>query len=65
MKVTTATVQQTANEVLGAAAKTLYYLVIENDKKEKHIINIGEKTHNKIQELIKQETPAKQKEPAK
>lgn len=51
-KVTTTFVEQTANEVLGTPAKKLWYLIVEaNGKKE--IINVGEKTHDKIKELTK------------
>lgn len=53
MKVTTTTTTQTANEVLGKKEQKLYYLILENKKGEKHIINVGEKTHNKVEELTK------------
>lgn len=55
MKITTTSVQQTANEVLGFTAKNLYYLVIENTKGEKLVVNVGQKTHDKVQELLKTE----------
>ena len=49
-KLTTATVTQTASEVLGTAEKKLYYLVIET-KKGKLTINVGEKTYKSVSEL--------------
>lgn len=51
-EIKTTTVTQTANKELGTAEKTLYYLIIENAN-GKEIINVGEKTHNKIKELTK------------
>lgn len=53
MKVTTTNVKQLANEVLATKEKILYYLIIENKKGEKVIINVGEKTHTNITELNK------------
>lgn len=52
-KVTTTKVTQTANEVLGTAEKTLYYLILEVEGKEKMVVNVGEKTHDKVLELTK------------
>lgn len=49
--VTTTSVTQTANEVLGTKEKKLYYLIIKNSTGESEIINVGEKTHNKILKL--------------
>lgn len=51
MKVTTTSVEQTANEILGTPAKTLWYLIIENNKGVKLVVNVGEKTHNKVSEM--------------
>lgn len=56
MKIQTTSVQQTANEVLGTKAKSLYYLIVENSEGNKIVINVGEKTHNSVQELIQIET---------
>lgn len=50
-KITTTKVTQTANEVLGTKEKTLYYLIVEVEGKEKLVINVGEKTHDKVLEL--------------
>lgn len=52
-KVTTTKVTQTANEVLGTGEKTLYYLILEVEGKEKMVVNVGEKTHDKVLELTK------------
>lgn len=49
VKVTSIT--QTANAELGTDEKTLYYLIVITDK-GKEVINIGEKTHNKIAALL-------------
>lgn len=49
VKVTSVT--QTANEELGTEAKSLFYLIIITDK-GKEVINIGEKTHNKVEALL-------------
>lgn len=51
MKVTTTSVTQAANETLGTKDKTLYYLIIENNKKEKLIVNVGQKTHDKVKSM--------------
>lgn len=48
VKVTNVT--QSANKELGIEAKNLYYLIIET-KKGKEVINIGQKTHDKIKAL--------------
>lgn len=53
MTISTTTVKQSANEVLGTTERTLYYLIIENKKKEKIIVNVGEKTHKGVIELTK------------
>lgn len=61
MKISTTTVTQTANEILGTKEKKLYYLIIQTDRyetdnekteREKLVINVGEKTHNKVKELM-------------
>jgi len=57
MKISTTSTTQTANEVLGSKEKTLYYLIIENSKKEKLVINVGEKTHNSVVNLQKNDKP--------
>lgn len=59
MKITTTSVSQTANEVLGTAAKELYYLIIENNKGKKLVVNVGKKTHDSVLELTKEEQPVK------
>jgi len=58
MKIATTTVIQTANETLGTNEKKLYYLIIANDQNEKVVINVGEKTHEKVKELLKNEPNA-------
>lgn len=57
MKVTTTTVKQEANAILGTKEKTLYYLVIENSKGDKMVINVGEKTHDSVIKLTESEKP--------
>lgn len=52
MKVTTTTTQQTANEMLGKKATVLYYIILEEGT-DKMIINVGEKTYNKVNTLLK------------
>lgn len=49
-KVTTTSVQQTANELLGTPAKSLFYLMIETGK-GKLVINVGQKTHDQVKAL--------------
>lgn len=53
MTIETTTVEQGANEILGTSTKKLYYLIIKNKKGEKLIINVGQKTHDGVQNLIK------------
>lgn len=48
--VQTTSVQQTANELLGTAAKELYFLVIETPV-GKLTINVGKKTHDQVKNL--------------
>lgn len=55
MKVTTTSVTQTANEVLGTPERKLYYLIIENSKGEKMTINVGQKTHDQVLTLVASE----------
>lgn len=55
MKIETTTVTQTGNEVLGTKEKSLYYLIVTNSESEKIVINVGEKTHNTVMELIKKD----------
>lgn len=55
-RITTTNVEQTANEVLGTKAKKLYYLIVEVEGKEKLVINVGEKTHDKVLELTNKVT---------
>lgn len=46
----TTTITQTASELLGKKESKLYYLIIET-LKGKMIVNVGEKTHDKVKEL--------------
>lgn len=49
-EVTTTSVNQTANEVLGTPAKSLYYLIIKTAKGQLNI-NVGQKTHDEVKRL--------------
>lgn len=49
-RVVTTYVEQTANEVLGTAAKKLYFLIIETPV-GKIQINVGQKTHDEVVKL--------------
>lgn len=51
--VTTTSVTQAANDVLGKEEQKLYYLVIKNEKEDTLVINVGKKTHDRVQELTK------------
>jgi uncharacterized protein YpmB len=55
MTITSTTVQQTASEELGTPTKDLYYLIIKNSKNQKLIINVGKKTHEQVQALLKED----------
>lgn len=55
MKVQTTSVTQSGNEVLGVKEKKLYYLIVENRKMNKLIINVGQKTHDEVQKLVQEE----------
>lgn len=52
MKIAVTSVTQTASEILGTKEKKLYYLIVENDKGGKLVINVGEKTHNEVEKLV-------------
>lgn len=62
MTITTTSVQQTANEVLGTKEKSLYYLIVHNKKGNKLVINVGQKTHDEVQKLVKEEEELLQKQ---
>lgn len=49
-KITTTSVTQSANEILGTKEKSLYYLIIETPK-GKYQLNVGQKTHDEIKKL--------------
>lgn len=55
MKITTTSVTQTGNEILGTEERNLYYLIVENDKGSKLVINVGKKTHDQVQKLKNEE----------
>lgn len=46
-KITTTSVTQTANEILGTPEKKLFYLIIETQK-GKMQLNVGQKTHDEV-----------------
>lgn len=52
-QVTTTSVTQTGNEILGTKEKLMYYLIIET-KKGKYVINVGEKTSTEVKKLTDQ-----------
>lgn len=54
IKVTTTSITQTGNEMLGRADKTTYYVVID-DGKEKVVIRCGEENHKKLQTMLNTE----------
>lgn len=64
MKINTTSVQQTANEVLGTAAKSLYYLIVENALGKKLIVNVGQKTHDEVKKLVQEEEDSINKDEA-
>lgn len=53
MKVQVTSVRQASNKLLDTPDKELYYLIVTNAKNEKTIINIGKKSHDNIDALIK------------
>lgn len=53
-QVTTTSVTQTANKVLGTEEKTLFYLILETEK-GKLIVNVGQKTHDKVKLITEEE----------
>lgn len=50
--ITSTSLTQTANAVLGTEEKTIYYLVVEGNN-GKMTINVGKKTHDKVMEITK------------
>lgn len=59
--VTTTSVTQTGNEVLGTKEKKLYYFIVETPK-GKLVVNVGEKTHDEIRRLTLVEKDPNQQE---
>lgn len=59
MKISVTQVKQAANKVLETEEKTLSYLVIENSKGEKLVVNVGGKTHDGVLKLIENEKGGK------
>lgn len=55
MKIQTTTVTQTANDILGTPVKELHYLIVENQKGEKLIVNVGKKTRDQVKKLLETE----------
>lgn len=55
MDIQTTKTEQSANEVLGTPAKSLYYLIIKNKKGTKLVVNVGQKTHDEVQKLRSEE----------
>lgn len=55
MKIVTTSVTQEANKVLDTAEKKLYYLIIQNNKGRKMIVNVGKKTHDDVLALNMEE----------
>lgn len=55
MTIETTSVTQTANAVLGTPEKKLFYLIIKNSKGNQMIVNVGEKTHNQVNQLVEEE----------
>lgn len=49
-KITTTSVTQTANEILGTPEKKLFYLIIETPK-GKMQLNVGQKTHDEVKRI--------------
>lgn len=55
MTVTTTTVTQGGNEILGTKDKKLCYLILTNSKGNKKVINVGEKTIEDVKKLLLEE----------
>lgn len=55
MTITTTSVKQEANTVLNTKEKVLYYLIIKNKANEQLVVNVGQKTHDTVQELLKKD----------
>lgn len=53
IEVKTAVSTQTAIPELGKTEKKMYYLVIGEDKETQTVINVGEKTYEKVSKLKK------------
>lgn len=51
IEVNTTVTKQEANEMLGFAAKELYYLII-GEGENKLVINVGLKTHEAVKKLV-------------
>lgn len=62
--VTTTSVKQEANEILGSKEKSLYYLLIRVGDKVM-TINVGQKTHDSVKELTDKVTKIQMEEPKK
>lgn len=52
LEIQTTSVKQEANNILDTKAKTLWYLII-GEKENQVIINVGEKTFDKVNNAIK------------
>ena len=54
MKITTAKTSVTGNDIIGTKDKDLFYVVF-GEGENKYAMNIGEKSYNKINELLNEE----------